>query len=92
MASRCRCPPDTLVPPWAIGDVELVGLRLDEVAGLRDLQGLPHLVRRWRPGCRSARCVAMVPENRNGFWGTNPMSRSSSGLSSSRTSIPPIST
>ena len=44
MASRWRCPPETLVPPWAIGDSEPAGHGPDEVLGLGDPQRVPQLV------------------------------------------------
>ena len=44
IASRCRWPPETLVPPWAIGASSPSGMRLDEVARLGDLEGRPQLL------------------------------------------------
>ena len=44
MASRWRWPPETLVPPWAIGDVQALRHGPDEVLGLGDPQRLPQLV------------------------------------------------
>ena len=44
MASRCRWPPDTLVPPCAIGASSRSGIASHEVVGLGDPQRLPHLL------------------------------------------------
>ena len=44
IARRWRWPPETLLPPCAIGRVETVGHRLDEGARLRDLEGAPQLL------------------------------------------------
>ncbi len=42
--SRCRCPPDSVVPRSPSRAVEAVGQRGDEPVGLRRAQRLPHLV------------------------------------------------
>ena len=54
MARRWRWPPETLVPPWVMKESSCSGLASTK-SRLRDPER-PRPRRRWRPGCRSARC------------------------------------
>ena len=56
MESRCFWPPDRLVPPCEIGDSKPLWHRVDELAGLRDVRGVPHLIVGRRLACRSGCC------------------------------------
>ena len=58
--------------------VELLGHRLDEVLAPGRSRARARARRRWRRACRSAGCVATVPENRYGRCGTSPMRAHSS--------------
>ena len=70
IASRCRWPPDTFVPPCAIGASSPLGHGLDEVARLGDLERGPELLVR---GVRLA--VAQVRRDRAARTGTDAAAR-----------------
>jgi hypothetical protein len=48
MESRCRCPPETLAPPWAISAAIPCGVAVDKVGGLRRFDRPP--ANRWQAG------------------------------------------
>ena len=91
MASRCRWPPDTLVPPCATGASRPPAIRSTKSRACAVSRAC-HSSSSVASGLPYRRFDATVPENRYGCCGTSPIAAASAAGSSSRTSMPSIST
>ena len=77
MARRWRCPPETLVPPWVMGESSCSGFASTKSRACAT-SSASHTSASVASGLPKRTLLPTVPENRKGFWGTNPMTRSSS--------------
>jgi hypothetical protein len=85
--SRCRWPPETLVPPWSMGASSWPGMAATKSAAWA-MSRACHSSVSVASGRPSRRLLATVPLNRNAACGTSPMSCQSGSSSCSRTSTP----
>ena len=89
--SRCRCPPDTLVPPWSIGASSPPGMLATKSRACATVSAC-HSSASVASGLPNRRLLATVPLNRNARCGTSPIELHSCSSSWSRTSVPLTST
>ena len=87
IARRCFCPPDTLLPPWAIGlSYFSFFVSINSVAWA--ISAASFISSSVASAFPNRRLEAIVPEKRTPFCGTNPISSRSSSIEIRRISLP----
>ena len=91
MARRWRCPPETFVPPWAMGasSPPSISVTKSRAWAISRASHSSSSVASSRP---RRRLEATVPAKRKGFCGTSPSWAHRASGSARRTSVPPTST